>query len=139
MQSLTSSYYVRAFNCQGGSTLTSSSRSETSGYNWIVSKGTKGYIQSGGSGGNTLGVVLNNTIIDFSHSYLAKRGSANNASQVRGIQSTLSCLGYSVGSVDGIFGAQTEAAVKEFQQSRGLTADGIVGKQTYHHLSHATY
>ena len=32
--------------------------------------------------------------------------------------------------VDSIFGAKTEAAVKAFQQAKGLTADGIVGPKT---------
>ena len=32
--------------------------------------------------------------------------------------------------VDGIFGALTEEAVKEFQKANGLKADGIVGDQT---------
>lgn len=34
-------------------------------------------------------------------------------------------------SVDGIFGAQVETAVKEFQQGAGLTVDGIVGPLTW--------
>lgn len=33
--------------------------------------------------------------------------------------------------IDGKFGSGTERAVKSFQASRGLTADGIVGKKTW--------
>lgn len=32
---------------------------------------------------------------------------------------------------DGVFGANTEAAVKKFQSKNGLTADGIVGEKTW--------
>ncbi|EAW38868.1 peptidoglycan-binding protein [Lyngbya sp. PCC 8106] len=39
---------------------------------------------------------------------------------------------------DGIFGATTEAAVKEFQKKSGLTVDGIVGPKTINILSQAT-
>lgn len=34
-------------------------------------------------------------------------------------------------AADGVFGAQTEAAVKAFQTDRSLTVDGIVGSQTW--------
>jgi peptidoglycan hydrolase-like protein with peptidoglycan-binding domain len=31
---------------------------------------------------------------------------------------------------DGVFGAETEGAVRQFQSSRGLTADGVAGRDT---------
>lgn len=44
-------------------------------------------------------------------------------------------LQYRVGAdVDGIFGPQTEGAIKRFQQQNGLTADGIVGPITWQQL-----
>lgn len=39
-----------------------------------------------------------------------------------------------VSSVDGIFGAQTEAAVRRFQEIFNLTVDGIVGRATWYAL-----
>lgn len=48
---------------------------------------------------------------------------------VRGLQRALSHAGYAV-AVDGVFGPGTERAVKQFQSSNGLTADGVVGPQT---------
>ena len=38
------------------------------------------------------------------------------------------------GNVDGVFGAQTEKAVKDFQQANGLVVDGVVGPITWSHI-----
>jgi peptidoglycan hydrolase-like protein with peptidoglycan-binding domain len=58
---------------------------------------------------------------------LVKRGAR--IFPVRPLQQLLRARSHPV-AVDGIFGPQTESAVKAFQQSRGLAADGIVGPQT---------
>ncbi len=49
---------------------------------------------------------------------------------VKLIQQKLKRWGYYKGSVDGVYGAATKAAVKYFQSKNGLTADGIVGPKT---------
>lgn len=59
---------------------------------------------------------------------VVKRG--DSGTLVRTIQTKLKNWGYYSGTVDGIYGSQTVAAVKKFQKKNGLTADGIVGKAT---------
>jgi hypothetical protein len=49
---------------------------------------------------------------------------------VRVLQTALSVLGFACGAIDGIFGAFTERAVREFQLNSGLPADGIAGPET---------
>ena len=50
---------------------------------------------------------------------------------VRKLQELLNAKGYTCGSVDGIFGSKTYAAVLAFQKANGLAADGIVGSLTW--------
>jgi peptidoglycan hydrolase-like protein with peptidoglycan-binding domain/tellurite resistance protein len=56
------------------------------------------------------------------------RGASGN--HVRNIQAALSNLGYEV-DIDGIFGAGTQSAVRQFQSDNGLSVDGIVGPRTW--------
>ncbi len=50
------------------------------------------------------------------------------------LQRALAARGFSPGAIDGDFGNKTDDAVKAFQRSRGLGADGIVGKDTWEAL-----
>ena len=53
---------------------------------------------------------------------------------VTSLQRRLNTLGFNAGAPDGVFGAKTEDAVKRFQRSKRLTADGIVGPKTWEAL-----
>lgn len=64
-----------------------------------------------------------------------KRGSLSNYVLIA--QDDLNTLGFRTGGLDGIFGAATQNAVKNYQNSRGLVADGIVGCNTWRSLQEA--
>ena len=49
---------------------------------------------------------------------------------VQFLQLALNRAGFGPVVTDGIFGARTRQAVREFQSSHGLTADGIAGPNT---------
>ena len=50
--------------------------------------------------------------------------------KIKDIQQQLAARGYTPGPIDGIWGRQTAAAVRQFQAKHGLEADGIVGPLT---------
>jgi N-acetylmuramoyl-L-alanine amidase len=59
---------------------------------------------------------------------------------VRDIQDRLSALGFSTEpDAPGVFGDGTTAAVQAFQRSRNLTADGLVGEETWRTLVDAGF
>ncbi len=49
-------------------------------------------------------------------------------------QDDLNTLGYRTGGLDGVFGAQTNTAVRNYQKARGLSVDGIIGCNTWRSL-----
>lgn len=54
---------------------------------------------------------------------------------VRALQQRLAGLGFHVDRVDGIFGPQTDRALREFQRSVGVDSDGTCGPETYRALA----
>jgi peptidoglycan hydrolase-like protein with peptidoglycan-binding domain len=66
---------------------------------------------------------------------MLKKGSTDPA--VRDLQEALKALGYDPGPIDGTFGSATETAVKAFQQAKGITVDGVVGKVTWINIDEA--
>lgn len=97
-----------AFNCRNGHAVTT-----------VDALVTAGKLSSGTSVGSSLA----------STKYSCKGWTGE---EVKRIQQALEAKGYSVGDagIDGDFGDDTDAAVRRFQDNRGLEVDGIVGPMT---------
>ena len=61
-----------------------------------------------------------------------RRGSRGNYVCIA--QDDLNTLGFRTGGLDGVFGEETENAVRRYQTSRGLSSDGIIGCNTWRSL-----
>ncbi|MCA1995554.1 MAG: peptidoglycan-binding protein [Coleofasciculus sp. S288] len=86
--------------------------------NGIAGSTTVAALQDRSSGGGSFAAIAT-----------LRRGSSG--TRVRSLQARLIALGYYTGSVDGIFGSGTEAALKRFQQDNGLVASGIADASTF--------
>ena len=60
--------------------------------------------------------------------HILKEG--DSGEQVKDIQHWLNDHGYSAGEEDGVFGEKTREAVIQFQSSKKIVTDGVVGSQT---------
>ena len=67
---------------------------------------------------------LGDRVLSFNSSSLMRGDDVSN------LQDRLIEMGFNCGKVDGIYGANTERAVKEFQKSVGIAADGKCGPAT---------
>jgi hypothetical protein len=56
-----------------------------------------------------------------------EKKSTVSAEVVQKVQEALNALGYDCGTPDGVFGKNTKAALKEFQEDNGLKKDGKIG------------
>jgi hypothetical protein len=59
-----------------------------------------------------------------------KLGHLDPVEELSGIQARLNNLGYEAGSVNGLPGPRTEAAIRRFQEWAGLKVDGSAGENT---------
>jgi putative chitinase len=50
---------------------------------------------------------------------------------IEDLQRALTAAGFYMQAIDGQFGAATEGALKLFQRARGLTVDGVAGRETF--------
>lgn len=64
-----------------------------------------------------------------------RAGHLSAGDDVSDLQSRLSQFGFDLGRVDGIFGPRTDAALREFQRSVGISPDGTCGLDTLRALS----
>ncbi|NEQ87767.1 MAG: hypothetical protein F6K26_49645, partial [Moorea sp. SIO2I5] len=78
--------------------------------------------------GNSSGIAVAATIITP-----LKRGSRG--TRVNSLQNRLISLGYYKGLKDGVFGPDTEAALKQYQRDKGLFPNGIADARTFSSLA----
>ena len=125
---------VKVVETSGGGSTGGNTGGNTGGGN------TGGNTGGGSTGGNTGGGSGHrvSTSAPAAPAKLPTLLLGSRSSDVKTLQEMLNAKGYNAGSVDGIFGKNTRAAVIAFQNANGLAADGIVGKLTWAKLYDTT-
>jgi peptidoglycan hydrolase-like protein with peptidoglycan-binding domain len=78
-------------------------------------------------------ICVNSTITCFSAGWpVLRKGSIG--AEVESMQILLNYLGFEAGSTDGVAGARTDLAIRNFQQSQGIVIDGVAGQNTLYRL-----
>src|SRR5699024_317171 len=92
--------------------------------------------------GNGIEIRESNNIQDITASYPGVLSLGSSGQEVRELQEYLNAIAVNYPAipiilpVDGVFGPQTEEAVRVFQQQFNLTVDGRVGKATWYKVSY---
>lgn len=75
--------------------------------------------------------------LELKHVYkidVPSKKSTESIASTKEIQTALKNAGFDPGAIDGKIGPMTRQAVKEFQRTKGLKVDGVVGKKTWGEL-----
>lgn len=99
--------------------------------NWVL-RLQQELIRQGYDPGTADGIAGSNTLNGCPTVRQGARGGITRLIQER--LSQVYQIGIGVSGADGIFGSATKAAVMEFQKQKGLSIDGIVGKNTWRAL-----
>jgi hypothetical protein len=74
---------------------------------------------------------INSLIFQFFRGLIMALKKGSKGDEVKELQDRLKLSGFYIGAIDGVFGSETETAVKNFQKSAELRVDGVVGPETY--------
>ncbi|MDI6766168.1 MAG: peptidoglycan-binding protein [Bacteroidota bacterium] len=74
--------------------------------------------------------VIKQNVLGDNYTWMLKINSLDPIEEITGVQARLTNLGYRCGSIDGIIGPHTEAAIKIFQRKNGLTPNGQLNEET---------
>ena len=129
----------------GGETPSTGDATISAFQTWLNSNYSVGLTVDGKYGNNTkkaaikayqkiLGVTADGVFGAASKAAVKTLKAGSRGNDVHIMQGMLYCRGFNPNGVDGVFGPGCTTAVKNFQSSKGLSADGIAGKDTMYAL-----